>query len=156
MYALEINQLSKVFQGNSGEVVALEDIQFKVKHGEFISIVGTSGCGKSTLLNIIAGLSSHTSGTVLVNGVSVSGPGSDRAVVFQSDAIFPWLSVSKNIEYGMKVKKMPKEERRQKSEELLKLLELEKFRDAYPREMSVECAKELILGGHMLLNLKYY
>ncbi|QJD88174.1 ABC transporter ATP-binding protein [Cohnella herbarum] len=143
---MEIKQLSKVFAGVSGEVVALQNIDFSVKQGEFVSIVGTSGCGKSTLLSIVAGLSKHTSGEILVEGKAISGPGSDRAVVFQSDATFPWLTVSENIEYGMKVKRMSKEARKKKCDELLELLELEKFRDAYPREMSGGMRKRIDIG----------
>lgn len=146
MQALEIKQLSKVFSGISGEVVALQHIDFAVKQGEFVSIVGTSGCGKSTLLSIIAGLGRHTSGEILVDGRPVSGPGPDRAVVFQSDATFPWLTVRDNIEYGMKVKKIPAQARREKTDELLKLLELEKFRDAYPRELSGGMRKRIDIG----------
>lgn len=146
MQMMEIKQLSKVFAGVSGEVVALQNIDFSVKQGEFVSIVGTSGCGKSTLLSIVAGLSKHTSGEILVEGKAISGPGSDRAVVFQSDATFPWLTVSENIEYGMKVKRMSKEARKKKCDELLELLELEKFRDAYPREMSGGMRKRIDIG----------
>ncbi|XID90319.1 ABC transporter ATP-binding protein [Paenibacillaceae bacterium WGS1546] len=146
MQALEIKQLSKVFSGISGEVVALQHIDFAVEQGEFVSIVGTSGCGKSTLLSIIAGLGRHTSGDILVDGRPVSGPGPDRAVVFQSDATFPWLTVRENIEYGMKVKKIAAQARREKADELLKLLELEKFRDAYPRELSGGMRKRIDIG----------
>ncbi|MFC4598646.1 ABC transporter ATP-binding protein [Cohnella hongkongensis] len=146
MQALEIKQLSKVFSGISGEVVALQNIDFAVKQGEFVSIVGTSGCGKSTLLSMIAGLGQHTSGDILVDGRPVSGPGPDRAVVFQSDATFPWLTVRENIEYGLKVKKVDAQTRRDKTDELLKLLELEKFRDAYPRELSGGMRKRIDIG----------
>lgn len=146
MQTLEIKSLSKVFAGISGEVTALQNIDFSVKQGEFVSIVGTSGCGKSTLLSIIAGLNTHTSGELLVEGSPVTGPGPDRAVVFQSDATFPWLTVSQNIEYGMKVKKIPATERKVRTDELLKLLELEKFRDAYPRELSGGMRKRIDIG----------
>ncbi len=146
MQVMEIKKLSKVFSGISGEVTALDKIDFSVKQGEFVSIVGTSGCGKSTLLSIIAGLDSHTSGDLLVKGKPVSGPSSERAVVFQSDATFPWLTVSQNIEYGMKVKGIPAQERKSKVEDLLKLLELEKFRDAYPRELSGGMRKRIDIG----------
>jgi len=146
LQTLEIKSLSKVFAGISGEVTALQNIDFSVKQGEFVSIVGTSGCGKSTLLSIIAGLNTHTSGELLVEGSPVTGPGPDRAVVFQSDATFPWLTVSQNIEYGMKVKKIPAAERKVRTDELLKLLELEKFRDAYPRELSGGMRKRIDIG----------
>ncbi|WP_010268203.1 ABC transporter ATP-binding protein [Paenibacillus senegalensis] len=143
---LEIKQLSKVFQGNAGEVTALDRIDLDVKAGEFVSIVGTSGCGKSTLLSIIAGLTDYTAGSMLLNGRPVEGPGSDRAVVFQSDATFPWLSVEKNIKYGMKVKKVPRAEQEKKAGELLKLLGLENFRNSYPRELSGGMRKRIDIG----------
>lgn len=146
MQALEIKQLSKIFKGSAGDVTALDRIGFQVRAGEFVSIVGTSGCGKSTLLNIIAGLADYTSGELLLNGKAVSGPGSDRAVVFQSDATFPWLSVEDNIQYGMKVKKVPKEQRKRTTDELLNLLGLEKFRRAYPRELSGGMRKRIDIG----------
>lgn len=146
MQALEIKQLSKVFKGSAGDVTALDRIDFDVHAGEFVSIVGTSGCGKSTLLNIIAGLTDYTSGELLLNGKAVSGPGSDRAVVFQSDATFPWLSVEDNIQYGMKVKKVPKEQRKRTTDELLNLLGLEKFRRSYPRELSGGMRKRIDIG----------
>jgi len=146
LQTLEIKSLSKVFAGISGEVIALQNIDISVKQGEFVSIVGTSGCGKSTLLSIIAGLNTHTSGELLVEGRPVTGPGPERAVVFQSDATFPWLTVSQNIEYGMKVKKIPSAERKTRTDELLKLLELDKFRDAYPRELSGGMRKRIDIG----------
>lgn len=146
MNVLEIKQLSKVFQGNAGEVTALDRIDLDVKTGEFVSIVGTSGCGKSTLLSIIAGLTDYTSGSMLLNGHPVEGPGSDRAVVFQSDATFPWLSVEKNIQYGMKVQKVPRAEQEIKTNELLNLLGLEKFRNSYPRELSGGMRKRIDIG----------
>ncbi len=146
MYKLEINHVSKTFQGTSGEVVALDNIDFQVNDGEFISIVGTSGCGKSTLLNIIAGLTDYTSGSILLNQQPIAGPGSDRAVVFQSDATFPWLTVIENLEYGLKIKQMPKDERRQICNDLLKLLGLEKFADAYPKELSGGMRKRIDIG----------
>lgn len=145
-HILEINQLTKVFQGHAGEVVALKDINLQVQEGEFISIVGTSGCGKSTLLNIVAGLSDHTSGDLLLNQKPIEGPGPDRAVVFQADATFPWLTVQENIEYGLKVKNVPKEERNKISGDLLELLELKNFKDSYPKELSGGMRKRIDIG----------
>ncbi|SHE49257.1 NitT/TauT family transport system ATP-binding protein [Seinonella peptonophila] len=146
MNKLEIHGLSKVFQSQMGPVTALENIHFDVKEGEFISIVGTSGCGKSTLLNIISGLESHTTGEILLDQIPVQGPGSDRAVVFQSDATFPWLTVYENIEYGLKVKKIDPKQRKQIVEELLSLLELDKFSSAYPKELSGGMRKRIDIG----------
>lgn len=146
MSKLEIHNLTKIFQGNSGEVVALEGINFSVKNGEFISIVGTSGCGKSTLLNMISGLTSLTSGSILLDQIPVEKPGSDRAVVFQSDANFPWLTVYENIEYGLKIKKVEPNKRATIVNELITLLGLEKFANAYPKELSGGMRKRIDIG----------
>lgn len=133
---LKITDLSKVFLGSNKKVKALENITLEIQDGEFVSIVGTSGCGKSTLLNIIAGLNDYTNGSIELNGKQISGPGSDRAVVFQTDAVFPWLTVRENIEYGLKVKNVSKKERREISDELLNLVDLESFANSYPKELS--------------------
>lgn len=146
MSTLEIKNLKKEFNGHSGKVIALENINFTIEDGEFVSIVGTSGCGKSTLLSIIAGLAKETSGSVILNDNTISGPGPDRAVVFQSDASFPWLTVRQNIEYGLKIKKIPKTKREEISNELLTLLSLEKFENAYPRELSGGMRKRIDIG----------
>lgn len=146
MKVIETKHLQKEFDGQSGKVIALEDINFGIQEGEFVSIVGTSGCGKSTLLNIIAGLIPETSGSVFLNGKPVRGPGPDRAVVFQSDAAFPWLTVMENLEYGLKIKKVPKKERQKKCHELLELLSLEQFKDSYPKELSGGMRKRIDIG----------
>ncbi|WP_017755366.1 ABC transporter ATP-binding protein [Calidifontibacillus oryziterrae] len=143
---LQIKNLSKVFHAHSRDIVALESIDLDVKEGEFVSIVGTSGCGKSTLLNIVAGLTDYTEGSVVLNGQTISGPGPDRAVVFQSDATFPWLSVRDNIEYGLKIKKIAKEKRTEISNDLLELLELTNFANVYPKELSGGMRKRIDIG----------
>ena len=99
-------------------------------------MIGPSGCGKSTLLNIIAGLLEPTSGEVYVDGNKVQGTGTDRGVVFQQYALFPWLTVRKNVEFGLKLKGMDKEQRKTIVDKYLKMVELEKFADAYPKELS--------------------
>lgn len=143
---LQIRNLSKVFRSQSRDTIALESINLDIQEGEFVSIVGTSGCGKSTLLNIIAGLTDFTEGSVLLNNKEINGPGPDRAVVFQSDATFPWLSVRDNIEYGLKIKNVPKEKRKEVSDDLLHLLELNNFANAYPKELSGGMRKRIDIG----------
>ncbi len=102
--ALEAISLS--YKTTSGErLLALDKINLEVKPGEFLCIVGPSGCGKSTLLHLIAGLQPQTSGKVLVDGTPVSGPGTDRILIFQELGLFPWLTVGGNVEFGMKMKK---------------------------------------------------
>lgn len=143
---LEIKNLSKTFNAQLRDVVALESINLNVKEGEFVSIVGTSGCGKSTLLNIIAGLTDYSQGSIVLDGKDINGPGPDRAVVFQSDATFPWLNVRDNIEYGLKVKNVSKEKRREISDDLLHLLELQNFANVYPKELSGGMRKRIDIG----------
>ena len=120
----------------NGEVTALSGIDFDIKENEFICVIGPSGCGKSTLLNIIAGLLEPTAGRVLVDGREVHGTGIDRGVVFQQYALFPWLTVRKNVEFGLKLKGLGKKEREEVANKYLKMVELEKFVDSYPKELS--------------------
>jgi ABC-type nitrate/sulfonate/bicarbonate transport system ATPase subunit len=96
---------------SGGRLLALDNISLGVKPGEFLCVVGPSGCGKSTLLHLIAGLQSQTTGRVLVDGAPVSGPGTDRILIFQELGLFPWLTVGGNVEFGMKMKNVPKGER---------------------------------------------
>jgi NitT/TauT family transport system ATP-binding protein len=119
-----------------GRLIALEQISLEVKQGEFVCVVGPSGCGKSTLLHLIAGLQPQTSGTVLVDGKPVTGPGTDRILIFQELGLFPWLTVAGNVEFGMKMKNVPKAERKEKIERYLRLVQLSKFRDSYIHQLS--------------------
>ena len=107
---VQIKGVEKVYEGRNGKTVALNGVNLDIYDNEFICVVGPSGCGKSTLLNIIAGLHEPTAGEVLVNGVKVEGTGVDRGVVFQQYALFPWLTVKKNVEFGLRIKKLPAEE----------------------------------------------
>ncbi len=115
---------------------ALEGVCLRVEHREFVSVLGPSGCGKSSLLNIIAGFVRPTGGQVLVEGQEVSGPGRDRGVVFQDHALFPWMTVRENIEFGPKVNGAPKHVRAKKAEELIALVGLKGFEDAFPKQLS--------------------
>ena len=119
-----------------GRLIALEQINLEVKAGEFVCVVGPSGCGKSTLLHLIAGLQPHTSGTVLVDGRPVTGPGTDRILIFQDLGLFPWLTVGGNVEFGMKMKNVPKAEREERVQHYLRLVQLTKFRDSYIHQLS--------------------
>ena len=114
----------------------LWDVDMKVPIGSLAAIVGPNGAGKSTLLNIIAGLLEPTSGQILVDGKPISGTGTDRGVVFQQYALFPWLTVKKNVEFGLKLKGLSKEECDTIAMKYLKMVELEKFADSYPKELS--------------------
>ena len=134
---VQIKAVEKIYEGRNGKTVALNGVSLDIYNNEFICVVGPSGCGKSTLLNIIAGLHEATSGEVLVDGVKVEGTGVDRGVVFQQYALFPWLTVKKNVEFGLKLKKdITKEQREQIAMKYIKMVGLEKFVNSYPKELS--------------------
>ncbi|WP_068786273.1 ABC transporter ATP-binding protein [Paenibacillus phocaensis] len=133
---IEIENLSKVFQGRSGAVTALQNTQLTIGQNEFVCVVGPSGCGKTTLLNIIAGLENATTGTVKVENRIVTGPGKERGVVFQQYALFPWKTVLKNVEFGLKLRGLGAKERRERAEKYLELVGLKDFANAYPKELS--------------------
>ena len=134
---VQIKAVEKIYEGRNGKTVALNGVNLDIYNNEFICVVGPSGCGKSTLLNIIAGLHEATSGEVLVDGVKVEGTGVDRGVVFQQYALFPWLTVKKNVEFGLKLKKdITKEQREQIAMKYIQMVGLEKFVNSYPKELS--------------------
>ncbi|MBP1964899.1 ABC transporter ATP-binding protein [Paenibacillus aceris] len=133
---IEIRGLSKVYKGRNGDTVALHNTDLTIMQNEFVSVVGPSGCGKTTLLNIIGGLEASTSGSVKVDGIEVKGPGKERGVVFQQYALFPWKTVQKNVEFGLKLRGLSKQERKEKAEHYLELVGLKDFANAYPKELS--------------------
>jgi NitT/TauT family transport system ATP-binding protein len=134
---VQIKAVEKIYEGRNGKTVALNGVNLDIYDNEFICVVGPSGCGKSTLLNIIAGLHEASAGEVLVDGVKVEGTGVDRGVVFQQYALFPWLTVKKNVMFGLKLKKdLTEEQREEIAMKYIKIVGLEKFVDAYPKELS--------------------
>jgi NitT/TauT family transport system ATP-binding protein len=133
---LKVEHLNKVFSTRKGETLALSDISFTTHRREFLCVVGPSGCGKSTLVRILAGLEQHTSGEVLLQGKPVREPGSDRGMVFQGYTLFPWLTVKKNVMFGLEVNGQSKYEAEQQALQWLQLIGLEKFADAYPHQLS--------------------
>jgi len=134
---IRVEDVSKTYTSESGPVEALVDVNFDVEGGEFVSIVGPSGSGKSTIFRIIAGLEAASGGTVLVDGEPVTGPGPDRGMVFQDDALFPWRTAAENVAYGLEEVGPPDgfgtDER---VEYCLELVGLEEKADAYPKELS--------------------
>jgi NitT/TauT family transport system ATP-binding protein len=137
MARIDVQHLTKTFQTIKGETVeAIHDIDLAVGDNQFVSIVGPSGCGKSTLLYIIAGFVAPTSGTVLVDGQAVRGPGPDRGIVFQEYALFPWRTVQDNIKYGLEEKGVPRDEVERTVQKYLRLMGLQGFQHKYPRELS--------------------
>lgn len=132
-----LSEICLSYRAQSGEqLLALDHINLQVRAGEFVCIVGPSGCGKSTLLHLIAGLNSQTSGQIMVDGNPVDGPGTDRILIFQDHGLFPWLTVGQNVEFGMKMKGVPKVERKEKTEYYLRLVHLAKFKDSYIHQLS--------------------
>lgn len=134
---VQIKGVEKVYEGRNGKTVALNGVNLDIRENEFICVVGPSGCGKSTLLNIIAGLLEPSTGEVLVDGKKVVGTGVDRGVVFQQYALFPWLTVKKNVEFGLKLKKdVSAQQREEIAMKYIRMVGLEKFVDSYPKELS--------------------
>ena len=132
-----LDGISLSYKTTSAEsLLALDKINLEVMPGEFLCIVGPSGCGKSTLLHLIAGLQPATSGKVLVDGTPVSGPGTDRILIFQELGLFPWLTVGGNVEFGLKMKNVPKAEREERVQYYLRLVHLLNFRDSYIHQLS--------------------
>ncbi len=133
---LEVCGLFKEFPSQSKQLLVLENINLQVHPGEFVCLVGASGCGKSTLLNIIAGLIPPSKGQVLVDGETVPGPGPDRGMVFQSYTLYPWLSVADNIGFGLRLRGLPRAERKQRIAYFLNVVGLTQFANAYPKQLS--------------------
>ena len=154
---LSFRNLSVIFEGSAGSVVALEDFSFDVSSNEFITIVGPSGCGKSTLLQVTSGLLKQTSGEALVNGKLITGPSPDKAMVFQSFSLFPWKSVLQNIEFGLRIAGMPKTERIDLINYYMNLTGLKGFEDYFPKQLSggmqqrVAIARALVMRPRILL-----
>lgn len=133
---LEVKDLQKIFSTAKGDVTALKNINFKAHRREFVCVIGASGCGKSTLIRILAGLESATAGEVLLDGEPVSGPGPDRGMVFQGYTLFPWLTVKKNVMFGLRSQGMGYSTAESEAMQWIDLVGLEKFSDAYPDQLS--------------------
>lgn len=134
---LQIKELTKAFSGNGKEsLLALDKVDLQVLSGEFLSIAGPSGCGKSTLLEIIAGLQEKTGGEIYIDGVPFEKTSSNCAIVFQHYGLFPWLTVQKNVEYGLKIRGIAKRERGRISRTFIERVRLSGFEKYYPHELS--------------------
>ena len=134
---IEIRHVNYEYEANERALTALRDVSFGVAESEFICVVGLSGCGKTTLLNILAGFLTPTKGDVLIGGRTVSGRGLDRGVVFQDFAqLFPWRTAQRNVEFGLEMKGVPRDERAKTAQRFLGLVNLEPFAGAYPHELS--------------------
>ncbi len=155
--AVRLRRLGMEFRAEGRVVRALEDIDLEVAAGEFVCLLGPSGCGKSTLLNAVAGFLPPTSGQVEALGGPVSGPGPDRAMVFQEYALFPWMTVERNVAFGLEVARVAPERTRRVVDGLLARLGLTEFRDRFPKDLSggmrqrVAIARALAIDPPMLL-----
>ena len=153
--SLVLKNVSKVFEDSKEDV--LNEINLEIEKGEFVCVVGRSGCGKSTLLNLIAGLEKPTEGEILLNSCPVTGPGSDRIVMFQEHALFPWLNVIQNVEFGMKIAGIPQKEREERALSNLRMVGLEEYKDYAIHQLSggmrqrVALARALTLDSEILL-----
>lgn len=134
--SLKVDNLTRKFRTPKGEITALKDISFQVHRREFISVVGPSGCGKSTLIRIIAGLDFPTSGDVYLKYKHVEGPGADRGMVFQNYTLFPWLSVKKNVMFGLELQGRDSSEAESEALQWIDIVGLAKFAEAYPSQLS--------------------
>lgn len=156
---LRIHHVTKTFpvRGTREQFTALDDISLDLTDGEFLVLVGPSGCGKSTLLDLLGGLSTPTSGQILLDGRPIEGPGLDRGIVFQQYALLPWRTARANIEFGLEAKGLPKRTRRDRAEHYLDLVGLHGFGDRYPHELSggmkqrVAIARSLAFDPEVLL-----
>jgi NitT/TauT family transport system ATP-binding protein len=158
---LQVLNLRKLYQKHCAQdaedLLVLNDINFDVGEGEFVSLIGPSGCGKSTLLNIVAGLDSYDGGDVVVSGHRIQSAGPDIVMIFQEDALFPWLSVSGNVEFGLKEEGVAKEERARIAANYLDMVGLTKFANSRVHQLSggmkqrVAIARALALNPRILL-----
>lgn len=133
---LEVRDLTKIFHSKDRDILALNNINFVTHRREFVCVVGPSGCGKSTLVRILAGLEEYSAGEVLLDGKPVTGPGKDRGMVFQGYTLFPWLTVKKNVMFGLKINGMDNSSAERHALEWLDLIGLVQFADAYPNQLS--------------------
>jgi NitT/TauT family transport system ATP-binding protein len=154
---IEVQGITKEYVNGRERLVALQPIDLEVRRGEFLCIVGPSGCGKSTLLHIIAGLDKPSGGTILIDGQPTSGPGPDRILIFQELGLFPWLNVRENVEFGLKMKGVPRNERKERARHFIQLVHLSQFENSYIHQLSggmkqrVSLARALALEPGVLL-----
>jgi NitT/TauT family transport system ATP-binding protein len=149
---LRIEGVSKTFPGRKGSVEALLPVNLEVEAGEFVCLLGPSGCGKSTLLSIIAGLEAASSGTIWANGKQVQSPGTDRVLLFQEAALFPWLDVQHNVEFGLRQIGTPAKERRALARRFLELVHLKGFERSYVHQLSGGMRQRVAIARALALN----
>jgi NitT/TauT family transport system ATP-binding protein len=157
MSKITFSEVTRTFERNGSDYVALQPVSLQIPSGEFVAIVGPSGCGKTTLLRMVAGLDHPTSGVVTVDEREVGGPGPDRAVVFQQFALLPWKTVRENIGFGLKCRGMRPRAIAPLVDQCLGIMQLEVHADSYPHQLSggmqqrVAIARSFILEPKVLL-----
>lgn len=149
---VDIRNIDRIYQSSRGPVKALNHINLQIYENEFVCVVGPSGCGKSTLLNIMAGLDKATDGEVLVDGKKVDEPSTERGIVFQQYALFPWLTVKKNIMYGLKNKRLTKVQAEKAAEKYIKMVGLDEFSSSYPKELSGGMKQRVAIARAFAMN----
>ena len=151
---LEILNLYKQFKTKKGNVEALKDINLHVETGEFVCVVGASGSGKSTLLRLIAGLEFPTAGKIIVDDRIITGPGADRGMVFQKYTLYPWMTVQKNVEFGMKLLHIEREKRRELASYYLNIVGLTDFARSLPKQLSGGMKQRVAIARALATNPK--
>jgi sulfonate transport system ATP-binding protein len=141
-FKVKVEHLTKYF----GDLHVLDDVSFTIKKGEFLCVVGPTGCGKTTFLNLLTRIYMPTKGELFIDGEPADPKRHNLSVVFQEPSAMPWLTVEKNLRFGMEIKKLAKDEIDRRVENMIKLLGLEQFRDRYPHQLSVSTAQRIIIG----------
>lgn len=165
---IQVIGLSKSF----GDLKVLDNLNFSIKKGEFVVVVGPTGCGKTTFLNLLTRLIQPTSGDLYIDGEPADPKKHNLSFAFQEPSAIPWLTVEDNIKYGLKIKRIPKKEMQERTDKIIALLGLEKFRRQYPRQLSVSCEQRVVIGrafalypdlllmdepyGQMDIKMRYY
>ena len=165
---IQVVGLSKSF----GDLKVLEDLNFSIKKGEFVVVVGPTGCGKTTFLNLLTRIIQPTSGDLFIDGEPADPKKHSLPFAFQEPSAIPWLTVEDNIKFGLKVKRLPKDQIQQRTDQVIQMLGLEKFRNQYPGQLSVSCEQRVIIGrafalypdlllmdepyGQMDIKMRYY
>ena len=145
---IHVENLTKKF----GDLLVLDNISFDIKKGEFVCVVGPTGCGKTTFLNLLSCLIEPTEGKLLIDGQPADPKKHDIAFVFQEPSSFPWLNVEQNIEIGMKIKKIPEQERKERVERMISLMGLEQFRKSYASQLSVSTEQRMVIARAFAMN----
>src|SRR5436309_7203379 len=151
---VRVEGLRHIYRHGEGNLLILDDVDLTLRDNEIVGLLGRSGCGKSTLLRIIAGLMSPTAGFVTIDGEAVRGPASQVAMVFQTFALFPWLTVLGNVEIGLEAQGMPAEERHKRAIAAIDLIGLDGYENAYPKELSGGMRQRVGLARAIVVNPK--